>query len=106
MLYTQLLRDVIAQEVAGATTIGEAADRVARSHATFWSERFMIARPLHGAPGAIPSVLLIDESTDRTPSSRRSSWNLSEYQVSIPELGTIHAAYRPLVLLTSNRVRR
>src|SRR5690349_17747784 len=62
MLYTQLLRDVVAQEVAGAQSIGEAADRVARSHATFWSERFMIARPLLTAlQSAIPSVLLIDE---------------------------------------------
>jgi MoxR-like ATPase len=107
MLYTQLLRDVIAQEVAGATTIGEAADRVARSHASFWSERFLIARPLLTAlQSAIPSVLLIDEVDRSDPEFEAFLLEvLSEYQVSIPEIGTIHAAYRPLVLLTSNRVR-
>jgi MoxR-like ATPase len=107
MLYTQLLRDVIAQEVAGVTSIGEAADRVARSHATFWSERFLIARPLLTAlQSAIPSVLLIDEVDRSDPEFEAFLLEiLSEYQVSIPEVGTIHAAYRPLVLLTSNRVR-
>jgi MoxR-like ATPase len=107
MLYTQLLRDVIGREVAGATTIGEAADRVARSHATFWSERFLIARPLLTAlQSAIPSVLLIDEVDRADPEFEAFLLEvLSEYQVSIPEIGTIHAAYRPLVLLTSNRVR-
>jgi MoxR-like ATPase len=107
MLYTQLLRDVVAQEVAGAGSIGEAADRVARSHATFWSERFLIARPLLTAlQSAIPSVLLIDEVDRSDPEFEAFLLEvLSEYQVSIPELGTIHAAYRPLVLLTSNRVR-
>jgi MoxR-like ATPase len=107
MLYTQLLRDVIAQEVSGATSIAEAADRVAHSHATFWSERFLIARPLLTAlQSAIPSVLLIDEVDRSDPEFEAFLLEvLSEYQVSIPEVGTIHAAYRPLVLLTSNRVR-
>ena len=107
MLYTQLLRDVIGREVQGVATIGEAADRVARSHATFWSERFLIARPLLTAlQSAIPAVLLIDEVDRADPEFEAFLLEvLSEYQVSIPEIGTIHAAYRPLVLLTSNRVR-
>jgi MoxR-like ATPase len=107
MLYTQLLRDVIAQEVAGVTSVAEAADRVAHSHATFWSERFLIARPLLTAlQSAIPSVLLIDEVDRSDPEFEAFLLEvLSEYQVSIPEIGTIHAAYRPLVLLTSNCVR-
>ena len=46
MLYTQLLRDVVARDVAGATTIAGAAARVAESEASFFNEHFLIARPL------------------------------------------------------------
>src|ERR1700750_1625987 len=46
MLYTQLLRDVVGKEIEGATTLGEAADRIAQSDAAFFSERFLVARPL------------------------------------------------------------
>jgi len=107
MLYTQLLRDVIAEQVAGSATVAEAADRVARSDATFWSDRFLIARPLLAAlQSAIPAVLLIDEVDRSDPEFEAFLLEvLSEFQVTIPEIGTIGATYRPLVLLTSNRVR-
>jgi len=107
MLYTQLLRDSIAQHVAGAATLAEAADRVAQSDATFWSDRFLIARPLLAAlQSAIPAVLLIDEVDRSDPEFEAFLLEvLSEFQVTIPEIGTIGATYRPLVLLTSNHVR-
>jgi MoxR-like ATPase len=107
MLYTQLLRDVIAHHVAGAASLGEAADRVAQSDATFWSDRFLIARPLLAAlQSAIPAVLLIDEVDRSDPEFEAFLLEiLSEFQVTIPEIGTIGATYRPLVLLTSNHVR-
>jgi MoxR-like ATPase len=107
MLYTQLLRDAIAQHVAGSTSLAEAADRIARSDATFWSERFLIARPLLAAlQSAIPAVLLIDEVDRSDPEFEAFLLEiLSEFQVTIPEIGTIGATYRPLVLLTSNHVR-
>jgi MoxR-like ATPase len=107
MLYTQLLRDAIAQHVAGAASLAEAADRVAHSDATFWSERFLIARPLLAAlQSAIPAVLLIDEVDRSDPEFEAFLLEvLSEFQVTIPEIGTVGATYRPLVLLTSNHVR-
>jgi MoxR-like ATPase len=107
MLYTQLLRDVVALEVAGATSLSEAADRVAKSDATFWSDRFLIARPLLAAlQSAIPAVLLIDEVDRSDPEFEAFLLEvLSEFQVTIPEIGTIGATYRPLVILTSNHVR-
>jgi MoxR-like ATPase len=107
MLYTQVLRDAIAHHVAGSATLGEAADRVAQSDATFWSDRFLIARPLLAAlQSAIPAVLLIDEVDRSDPEFEAFLLEvLSEFQVTIPEIGTIGATYRPLVLLTSNHVR-
>ena len=74
-----------------------------------FSERFLIRRPilqaLEGLPGAAP-VLLIDE-LDRTdePFEAYLLEVLSEFQVTIPETGTIKAAEPPIVVLTSNRTR-
>jgi len=75
-----------------------------------FSEQFLIKRPLlqaleAGAGGAAP-VLLIDE-LDRTdePFEAYLLEVLSDYQVSIPELGTIKADKPPIVIITSNRTR-
>jgi MoxR-like ATPase len=74
-----------------------------------FSERFLIKRPLLQAlepqPGGAP-VLLIDE-LDRAdePFEAYLLEILSDFQVTIPELGTIAAAQRPMVILTSNRTR-
>jgi MoxR-like ATPase len=74
-----------------------------------FSERFLIKRPLLQAlephPGGAP-VLLIDE-LDRTdePFEAYLLEVLSDFQVTIPELGTVRAAERPLVIITSNRTR-
>src|SRR5450759_5513601 len=74
-----------------------------------FSERFLIRRPLlqalEGKAGAAP-VLLIDE-LDRTdePFEAYLLEVLSDFQVSIPELGTIKADKPPIVIITSNRTR-
>jgi MoxR-like ATPase len=107
MLYTQLLRDVVGRETKGARTLGEAADLVAQSDAAFFSERFLVPRPLLAAlKSAIPAVLLIDEVDRSDPEFEAFLLELlSDFQVTIPELGTIAATHRPFVVLTSNRVR-
>ena len=76
---------------------------------TIFSDRFLIKRPLlqalepdiAGAP-----VLLIDE-LDRTdePFEAYLLELLSDFQVTIPEIGTIHAEHPPIVIITSNRTR-
>jgi len=77
--------------------------------AEIYSERFLIKRPLlralEGSKGAAP-VLLIDE-LDRTdePFEAYLLEVLSDWQLSIPELGTIRAAEPPIVIITSNRTR-
>ena len=89
----------------------EAAGTVDRQQAArdLFSETFLIKRPLLQAltdtTGRAP-VLLIDE-LDRADEEFEGYLLelLSDYQVTIPELGTIHATTRPIVIITSNRTR-
>ncbi len=90
--------------------IAEAAheDRAHIAHDLF-SERFLVKRPLLQAlepDPAGPPVLLIDE-LDRAdePFEAFLLEVLSEFQVTIPELGTVRAAAPPVVVITSNRTR-
>jgi len=85
-----------------------AVDRDRVSHDIF-SEQFLIKRPLLQAlepdPGGAP-VLLIDE-IDRTDEAFEAFLLevLADFQVTIPELGTVKAAHAPIVVITSNRTR-
>ncbi len=109
MLYTQLLRDVVAREVIGAETVADAAALVAKSEASFFNEHFLIARPLLAAlQSPTPVVLLLDEVDRADPEFEAFLLEiLSELQVTIPELGTIRADPEspPLVFLTTNGTR-
>ena len=87
---------------------GAGADRTALKDELF-TQDYLIERPLLQAmrpqPGGAP-VLLIDE-LDRTdePFEAFLLEALSDFQVTIPELGTIHAPEPPIVIVTSNRTR-
>ncbi|HMB86007.1 MAG TPA: MoxR family ATPase [Candidatus Dormibacteraeota bacterium] len=76
--------------------------------ATIFSEPFLIRRPLLQAisQDGKPPVLLIDE-VDRADEEFEAFLLevLSEFQVTIPEIGTLKATHPPYVILTSNRVR-
>ncbi|HYV69794.1 MAG TPA: MoxR family ATPase [Pseudolabrys sp.] len=83
-------------------------DRTRIEHDVF-SERFLIKRPLLQAlePDASgPPVLLIDE-IDRTDEAFEAFLLevLADFQVTVPELGTVKAAHPPIVVVTSNRTR-
>lgn len=74
-----------------------------------FGEQFLFARPLLQAirhPGPRPAVLLIDE-IDRADEEFEAFLLeiLSDFQVTVPELGTFSATHRPVVILTSNRTR-
>lgn len=71
-----------------------------------YTERFLLARPILRALKESPAVLLIDE-IDRADDEFEALLLevLSEYQVSIPEFGTVKAQTPPIVVLTSNRTR-
>jgi MoxR-like ATPase len=100
--YSAQMIEIRLAEAAGA------ADRD-RLEKDIFSERFLIRRPLlkalEGAPGAAP-VLLIDE-LDRTDEAFEAFLLevLSDFQVTVPELGTMKAAEPPIVIITSNRTR-
>ncbi|MGW3244474.1 AAA family ATPase [Streptomyces sp. NPDC001070] len=71
-----------------------------------YSRRFLLARPLLQALETSPSVLLVDE-IDRADDEFEAFLLelLSEYTVTVPELGTLRAQSPPVVVLTSNRTR-
>jgi MoxR-like ATPase len=71
-----------------------------------YDRRFLLSRPLLDAISGPPAVLLIDE-LDRAdePFEAFLLEILADFQVTIPELGTIRAETRPIVVLTSNRTR-
>jgi MoxR-like ATPase len=107
LLYTQLLRDRVGSVVSEATTLAAAADAISKEENVFFSERFLLARPLLRAiTSPDPVVLLIDE-IDRADAEFEAFLLelLSDFQVSIPELGTIRAVQKPIVILTSNDTR-
>lgn len=107
LLYTQLLRDAIADVVRDAPTLAEAVGRLAGQDSAFFSEHFLLPRPLLQAlTSPHPAVLLIDE-IDRADEAFEAFLLelLSDFQVSIPELGTVTARHRPHVVLTSNATR-
>ena len=107
LLYTQLLRDKLNDTLGKASSLAEAADMLACEEDVFFSSRFLLQRPLLRAIlNDQPSVLLIDE-IDRADAEFEAFLLevLSDFQVSVPELGTLEAKHRPLVILTSNNTR-
>ena len=107
MLYTQLLRDKLADVMTGARTLGEAADRIAAEEDVFFSDRFLLARPLLKAIVSDAPVLLLIDEIDRADAEFEAFLLevLSDFQVSVPELGTLKAKHQPHVVLTSNNTR-
>ena len=107
LLYTQILKDRFAESMAGATTVQEAADRVGKEDTVFFSERFIVARPLMRAiTSPEPALLLIDEVDKSDPEFEAFLLEiLSDFQVTVPEIGTFTARTQPLVFLTSNDAR-
>lgn len=107
MLYTQVLRDRVASFLSDTETLHEAFDRISAEEDLFFSENFLLPRPLLRALLANKRpVLLIDEIDKTDPEFEAFLLEvLSDFQVSVPELGTIKAKNHPLVILTSNQQR-
>ncbi len=107
LLYTQLLRDRLGEAIGGAQTLSEAADRIAAEGNIFFSERFLLPRPiLRAVTSEEPVLLLVDEIDKADPELEAFLLEvLSDYAVTIPELGTFRARSAPRVVLTSNAAR-
>ena len=111
MLYTQLLRDTVRETLldlpTGDEALPSAVDRVASIETAFFSERFLVARPLLQAVRAEqPVVLLVDEVDRADPEFEALLLEiLADYAITVPELGTFRAKAKPLVVLTTNATR-
>lgn len=106
LLYTQILKDRIG-EILGEGGIEALTAQLADFEDLFFSEQFLEPRPLLTAmQQRAGSVLLIDE-IDKSDEAFEAFLLevLSDYQVTVPELGTIRADVPPLVILTSNNIR-
>ncbi|MGJ5070603.1 AAA family ATPase [Bradyrhizobium oligotrophicum] len=107
LLYTQILKDKLGEVLGGAQTLHAALGQLHDFGDVFFSKEFVEPRPLLQALlEANGCVLLIDE-IDKSDAEFESLLLeiLSDFQVTIPELGSIAAAKPPTVILTSNSER-
>jgi MoxR-like ATPase len=107
LLYTQLLKDKIGEMVQKTSSLAEAADKIASGDAVFFSERFLLPRPiLRALLSQKPALLLVDEIDKADPEFEAFLLEvLADNAVTVPELGTFHARHIPRVVLTSNNAR-
>ena len=107
LLYTQLLKDKLNRIIEGEMSLAESIDKLHQYDDIFFSPQFLEPRPLLKAlqqkDGAVLLVDEVDKSDDEFEAFLLEI--LSDFQVSIPEIGTIVATSRPFVFLTSNSTR-
>ncbi len=107
LLYTQILKDKIGEILQGCQSLQEAVDGITKEDDVFFSDRFLLPRPLLRAIlSQAPTVLLIDE-VDKSDTEFEAFLLevLSDFQISVPEIGTLKANHVPFVVLTSNNSR-
>ncbi|HEY4044626.1 MAG TPA: MoxR family ATPase [Rhodopila sp.] len=107
LLYTQILKDKINYVIGDHDDLTTALDKLHSFGDIFFSDEFLEPRPLlRSLQAKDGSVLLIDE-IDKSDQEFEAFLLeiLSDYQVSIPEIGTVHATVPPIVVLTSNSTR-
>lgn len=107
LLYTQLLKDQLGDVMRGAKGLDESVERLHQFGDIFYSEEFLETRPLLQALKEPDGAILLIDEIDKADQEFEAFLLelLSEYQVSIPEIGTIKATSRPIVMLTSNNTR-
>ena len=107
LLYTQILKDKIGEVLQGTRTLQEAVECIAKQDGIFFSDRFLLPRPLlRSLMAEKQSVLLIDE-VDKSDAEFEAFLLevLSDFQITVPEIGTLKAKHIPLVVLTNNNNR-
>jgi MoxR-like ATPase len=107
LLYTQILRDKIGEVVGNAPSLREAVQRIANEDDVFFSDQFLLPRPLLRAITSDEAVVLLIDEIDKSDTEFEAFLLevLSDFQVSVPELGTLKAKHKPIVVLTSNNAR-
>lgn len=107
LLYTQLLKDQLGDVMRGAKGLDESVERLHQFGDIFYSEEFLETRPLLQALREPEGAILLIDEIDKADQEFEAFLLelLSDYQVSIPEIGTVKATSRPIVILTSNNTR-
>lgn len=107
LLYTQLLKEKLGDLLKGTHDLAESMTRLHEFGDVFYSEDFLEPRPLLQALRAERGTVLLIDEIDKADHEFESFLleMLSDYQISIPELGTIKARRKPIVFLTSNNMR-
>jgi MoxR-like ATPase len=107
LLYTQILKDKISEVLVGTKGLAEAVDRIAAEDEVFFSERFVLPRPLMKAINSEKQIVLLIDEIDKADAEFEAFLLelLSDFQVTVPEIGTFKAKQIPLVILTSNNAR-
>jgi MoxR-like ATPase len=107
LLYTQILKDKLSDVLKGADGLSASMSKLHQYDDIFFSNHFLEPRPLLNAIRQKEgSVLLVDE-VDKSDQEFEAFLLeiLSDFQVSVPEIGTIKALSQPFVFLTSNNTR-
>ncbi|PLW67594.1 AAA family ATPase [Pseudohalioglobus lutimaris] len=107
LLYTQVLKEKLGDLLQGAQGLAESVERLHQFGDIFYSEEFLEPRPLLQAMQEERGAILLIDEVDKSDYEFESLLLeiLSDYQVSIPEIGTVKARSAPLVFLTSNNTR-
>lgn len=107
LLYTQLLKDQFGDVMRGAKGLDESVERLHQFGDVFYSPEFLEPRPLLQALQAEDGAILLIDEIDKADQEFEAFLleMLSDYQVTLPELGTVKAQSTPIVVLTSNNTR-
>lgn len=107
LLYTQVLKEQLGDILRGAQGLAESVERLHQFGDIFYSTEFLEPRPLLSALQSEKGVVLLIDEIDKADQEFEAFLLelLSDYQISIPEIGTVHARRTPLVMLTSNNQR-
>ena len=107
LLYTQVLKEKLGDLLQGTHNLAESVERLHQFGDIFYSEEFLEPRPLLKAMQQEKGAILLIDEVDKSDYEFESLLLeiLSDYQVSIPEIGTVKAKSSPMVFLTSNNTR-
>tara|TARA_B110000285_G_scaffold214560_1_gene260072 strand:- start:488 stop:1441 length:954 start_codon:yes stop_codon:yes gene_type:complete len=107
LLYTQVLKEKLGDLLQGATGLAESVEKLHQFGDIFYSEEFLEPRPLLKAMQQEKGAILLIDEVDKSDYEFESLLLeiLSDYQISIPEIGTVKARTTPMVFLTSNNTR-
>jgi MoxR-like ATPase len=107
LLYTQILRERLNEVLTGEMGLAAAVSRLHHHDDLFFSMDFIEPRPLLKAIQEREGAVLLIDEVDRADEEFEAFLLevLSDYQVSVPEIGTISAVKKPFVFLTSNNTR-